>query len=979
MKKHITILLSIVFTTMVSAQNAVDTNLDTKIQQLTTEITTDIISGVYTTADTQTKVEDETELISDLQTEMQDEVTAAVADMNFVDAEGETQYISPVLVSRGDVFSSTASYSFSPVRFRLRGYSNYMPYESTYINGINFNEQERGRFNYSSIGGLNDASRNKESVNALESAYYSFGNIGTTTNINMRASQYAAGTKVGLAGTNRSYWLRAMATHATGIMDNGWAFAASAAYRWAHEGRNEGTFYNSGAYFFSAEKFFDEHHSINIVTYGAPTERANSSALTQETVDLTSIYYNPYWGWQDGKKRNSRIVYSFDPTLILNHDWKIDENQNLKTGVAAHYSMYSNSALTFYNTPDPRPDYYRNLPSYYLGGWSLNKDDGNFYPSREETNLDMYNAMTDAWRNGYGEKGNTVTQMNWDMFYDANARNNINNPNGNAKYMLERRHNNSLEVALNSTYDNQINEYLKVIAGLEAKYTKGIHYKTVDDLLGANQWIDIDPFSDRDIADLAENVSMTQTEIADVRQNDKNNPDKAVKEGDVFGYKYDINVYKAALFAANEWDFNHLKFSYALRLTYSSFNRYGYMENGRAVYLSKVLNEKVISAGQGKTHHFIDPAFKLKLDYSFDARNKLTANFAAETRAPLPNNYYISSRIYDRAISDLKINGLTMFDRYKEFPLKKTYIFSEKILAYDLSYTASFPFIKARVSFFGTHSYDGIERIGYYNDEYRTFINHTMFDVDKMYLGVEAGASFKLDPSFTLSTVLSYTHSEYTDHAIGVETAENGMKIDGEHELSDRIYLAKWTDKNGKEYDAIKAASGPQLAANIKLNYFHPDMWFAELGVSFFAYNYLGIAPSRFSQGILTGKRADGSSVNNWYGRECSEAEKYAKIEALGTQESLFENAKWYNHFLVDASVGKLIYLKGGKSININLSLSNITNNTGLKTGGWQQARIPTINYQNTTYKVSNQVDKYPSKFYYAWGFNFFLNIGFKF
>lgn len=936
-------------------------------------------SAVVVSAQTMSENAKKAEEANKLQEEMQDEIISAVADMHFEDAEGETQYISPVLVSKGDVFSSTASYSFSPVRFRLRGYSNYMPYESTYINGINFNEQERGRFNYSAIGGLNDASRNKESASALEGSSFSFGNIGMTTNINMRASQYAVGTKVGLAGTNRSYWLRATATHATGIMKNGWAFAASAAYRWAHEGRNEGTFYNAGAYFFSAEKFFDDHHSINIVTYGAPTERANSSALTQETVDLTSIYYNPYWGWQDGKKRNSRIVYSFDPTLIFNHDWKIDNAQNLKTGVAAHYSMYSNSALTFYNAPDPRPDYYRNLPSYQLGGWSLGGD-GNFYPSRDETNLDMYNSMRDAWMNGYGEKGNTVTQMNWNMFYNANAANNINNPGGNAKYMLERRHNNSLEVALNSTYDNRVNEYLKVIAGLEAKYTKGIHYKTVDDLLGANQWIDIDPFSDRDIADLAENVSMTQSEIEAVRQNDTNNPNKVVKEGDVFGYKYDINVYKAALFATNEWDFNHFKFSYSLGLTYNAFNRYGYMENGRAAYLSRILSAgqkvpvQVISQGQGKTHHFFDPAFKLKLDYSFDGRNKLTAHFAAETRAPLPNNYYISARIYDRAISDLAIANYNRGNALKNF-----YGLSEKILAYDLSYTASFPFVKARISFFGTHSYDGIERIGYYNDEYRTFINHTMIDVDKLYLGAEAGASFRLDPSWSLSAVLSYTHSEYTDHAIGIETAENGMKIDGEQELADRILLAKWTDSNGNEHKAIKATSGPQLAANIKLNYFHSKMWFAELGINFFAYNYLGIAPSRFSQGILTGERADGSSVNNWYGAQCSAEEREAKIAALGTQESLFENTKWYNHFLIDASVGKLIYLKGGKSININLSLNNITNNTGLKTGGWQQARIPTVNYQNTTYKVSNQVDKYPSKFYYAWGFNFFLNVGFKF
>ena len=39
---------------------------------------------------------------------------------------------------------------------------------STYINGLNFNDLERGRFNYSSLGGLNNAMRNKDAVNGLE-------------------------------------------------------------------------------------------------------------------------------------------------------------------------------------------------------------------------------------------------------------------------------------------------------------------------------------------------------------------------------------------------------------------------------------------------------------------------------------------------------------------------------------------------------------------------------------------------------------------------------------------------------------------------------------------------------------------------------------------------------------------------------------------------------------------------------------------
>ena len=58
----------------------------------------------------------------------------------------------------------------------------------------------------------------------------------------------------------------------------------------------------------------------------APTRRAQQGGVVQEAYDLAgSIYYNPYWGYQNGKKRNSRIVESCDPTAILSHVWKIDE------------------------------------------------------------------------------------------------------------------------------------------------------------------------------------------------------------------------------------------------------------------------------------------------------------------------------------------------------------------------------------------------------------------------------------------------------------------------------------------------------------------------------------------------------------------------------------------------------------------------------------------------------------------------------
>ncbi|MFA6580970.1 MAG: carboxypeptidase-like regulatory domain-containing protein, partial [Paludibacter sp.] len=435
-------------------------------------------------------------LKADVQEEVKEDMILQLSESQMSDDEGKaTQTASASLSSKGDVYASQASFSFSPVRFRTRGYDQ--DFESTYINGVHFNGLERGGFNYSMLGGLNDAMRNKDIVNGLEANSFSYGNLGSNTNINANATAFATGSKASLAYTNRAYKLRGQYTYATGLMPNGWAFAGSAVVRWADEGIVEGTFYNSAGYFFSAEKVFNKKHSLSLITFGAPTQRAQQGGVTQEVYDLAgSIYYNPYWGYQDGKKRNSRVVKSFDPTVILSHDFKIDEKQRLRTGIAYHYSLYSNSAIGFYNAPDPRPDYYRYLPSF-------------------QTNAYLKDQIAQMWENN-----DNVSQVNWASLYQANYRNNVVDPTGSAKYVVERRHNDLMETTLNSTYVNQIKKELKLTAGVEAKYAKGMHYKTMEDLLGGKQWIDIDQFSERDFPN------------SNIIQNDLRNPNAVIKTGD---------------------------------------------------------------------------------------------------------------------------------------------------------------------------------------------------------------------------------------------------------------------------------------------------------------------------------------------------------------------------------------------------------------------------------------------------------------
>lgn len=830
-------------------------------------------------------------LIADTQAEAKLDIVMQLNENELDDAENGSGRGSSTMLNSKDVYTNKTSYSFSPMRFNVRGYEQ--AYESTFINGISFNGLERGGFNYSMLGGLSDATKYKDEFDGLQPNSYSFGGIGGSTNINMLASAIPMGSKIGVANSNRSYKYRTSFMHSTGLMNNGWAFAASGVIRYANEGINEGTFYNSAAYFLSAEKRLNDKHTLSAVTFGAPTKRGQSSPSTQEAYYLTnSIYYNSYWGYQNGKKRNSRVVNSYDPTIILNHDFKIDQNKRLRSGLAFHYSMYSNSALTFFNAPDPRPDYYRNMPSYQFDGQVGLDGYINGQP-----NSGIMSDLTNLWKS----RDPQATQIDWNWLYQSNYRNNAVNPTGNARYALERRHNNLMETMLNTLYTHQFNKSLKITVGVDAKYSKGIHYKTMDDLLGANQWIDIDQFAERD---LTGNLLGKDPIIV---QNNTQDPNRIIGKGDIFGYNYSLDIVNANIFAQNEWKFSSFELFYALKISYSEFSRFGKMENGRAVV------EGVQSFGRGKKYSDITPSVKLGGSYLIDNHNKLVINGLYENRSPIPTNAYISPRIKDTFVKGL---------------------IPEEVISADISYQFNYRSIKGRITAFNTLINNGVDLSSYYDESNRTFVNHSLTGIDKSYKGIELGVSVKLNSSFTLSLAGTVAEYIYTDTITGILSPENGAFAD----VEDKIM-----------FKGLKLATGPQTAGSIALDYFHPKMWFVGVTLNYFDNNYIDVAPLRFTQ-------------------------KYIALYSNDfLKESLASQEKLKGGFMLDFSIGKVLYLKNRRSLNFNISANNLLNSK-LITGGFQQARIP---YDDNA--VTGNVYKFPSKYYYALGANYFATVSYKF
>lgn len=805
-----------------------------------------------------------------------------IMDDAFLDDEGAMQSsVSSTIILSNDVYLNRVGYQLSPFRFKVRGYDNYL--QGKYINGVNFNDQHRGQFNYSGIGALNDVTRNGDAVNYYTPSAFTFGTIGGTENINMRAGSYAKGGKVTASYTNRNYYLRGMGTYSTGLMDNGFALTASIGGRYADEGNIKGTFYRNVSYMLALEKQWNGgEHSLSFTTFGSPVERGQSHASFQEAYSLTgNNLYNPDWGYQNGKKRNSRVVKSFDPTGILSHIWKINQDVTLTTGIGTHYQRYGNTALDWYDAPDPRPDYYRYLPSYV----------GTLITEPGYDNIEL-NYM---WRWQRGE----MAQLNWDQMIRRNQEARV--AGEDAKYIIEERRSDLFETTFNSTINANLSPNNKLTAGIELRTSRSIQFKTIDDLLGAEYLIDRDKYAERDFG-----------KDSDIIQNNINNPNSKKYKGDTFGYDFRLEINSANLWVQNQYTSTKLDSYYGIKVAFTEFQRNGKMKNGRDPYTSY---------GKGKSHHFVDFAFKTGLTYKITGRHLITANASVETKAPLPYDAYISPRISDQTV-DLE---------------------SQKILSTDISYIFSMPSFSGRVTLFRTAFFDQMDKFGYYHDSQNTFVNHILTGVDKVNQGIEVGLTYKLDNNWSFDLVGTIAEYYYSNNPKGTLNYENrildkyststGAK---ENNIEEEVYL--------KDY---YVGGTPQIAGTFGINYFN-NYWFLNLNVNGYARNYVDMAPMRRLKSNYT-------NIDPSY----PEYEAYKK---------LIHQERFGSAYTIDFSIGKMFFLPNRQSINFNLAFNNILNRENVRVGGYESGRL------DTSYP-----DKFATKYYYMQGFNCFLNASYRF
>ncbi len=626
------------------------------------------------------------------------------------DDDASSYNVSGLLSAGRDVFLSAAAFDFSATFFRPRGLDNAN--SKLLINGIEMNKQFNGRPQWGNWGGLNDVQRNREFAMGLSPNDYNFGGVAGTTNIIMRASQERQGGRISYASANRSYTGRVMASYSSGLMANGWAYTVLGSRRFGDEGYIDGTLYDANSFSASVEKRFSDKHSLNLTAFYTPNRRGRATAITEEVFDLKGRKYNPFWGNQNGEIRNSRIREIEEPVIMLNHYWDISEKTRINTNLGYQFGTIKSSRIDNGRFRNPSPEYYQNLPSYFLR---------------------FENPSAVDYENAYVAEQQFINdgQLDWEAIY----RRNINAATAElANIILQDDVIEDQQLSANVIISSQLNDNITLNGNVSYRGLNSENYAQVRDLLGAQGFLDIDNFSVQESQDGAE---------GSLPQSDLQNPNRVVREGDRYKYNYEIDADVVSGFAQAVFKYNKVDFHLSGNVSQTTYQRIGLYENGNF--------PGAASLGPSEQLDFTNYGLKGGFTYKVTGRHILDVNGGYYTVAPGIRNSFSNARQNNDVVTGLE---------------------SEQIQSIDASYIYRSPLVKARLTGYYTGFSQGTD-IGFYfvedlatlgSENGSAFVQEVITNIERRNVGMELGLEAQVTPTLKLKAAAAVGQNIFTNN-----------------------------------------------------------------------------------------------------------------------------------------------------------------------------------------------------------------------
>ena len=829
-----------------------------------------------------------------------------------------------ILFGQNDVFNDLAGYNFSSVRYRVRGYSSES--QDVYLAGVKMNDAITGYSPFSLWSGLNEATRTKYTVNGSEISDYGIGGYNGLTNIPVNALSVRKGWRGSVLTNSQLYRLRLMMTYASGPRDDGWSYAFNVSARLGGNDWVKGVYYRSFAYYAAVEKQFNDAHKLGAVFMGTPGQRGVANSSTQEVYDLIGDnMYNSNWGYQNGKVRNARVRKTHEPIAILKYDFTPSQDFQAAATILYRFGKNGYTALDWYDTQDPRPDYYRNLPSYYL---------------MEDDDYNRQNAMKAAWAAEVWQQDiPEYAHINWGRLYAVNKLN-IEDGERRSKYVVQERRTDQQDLNFATNFKWRPFRVFTLTGGFDAKINRTEYYQKLDDLLGGDYFYNVDSFAERDYAAYP---YMTQNDLAYYMANGKA---QKIRVGDKYGYDYYANVRKWNGWLSGKLNVGSFEMAVGGKVGQTSFWRYGlnrkglfpgvnddgtpFVIDGVEVTTYDENDEPVTSYGKSKVMQFLTYAAKVNLNYVLPGGHRFYADAGYFNDAPHFNQAFMSPRTRNSLAP-----GLT----------------TTKTLTGDINYQVSSNGYNFRITGYYTDIMDQSKVMSFYDDGQNSFTNFALTGIDERHVGMEMGFKIPTDfPDLALQGVIGYGEFYYTSNPKMYQVVDNNAKI---VENVYGVVVPYW--KSHPQPDGKVARhyveSTPQLAVSLGLSWNH-DYWFVDADIDYFGHSYLSMNPLTRTDWVTAGP---------------DRIVTPEEVDYMARQE------KFSPAWLLNFSVGKSWYIQRKYQLGFSLNAKNLLNNTWVKTGGYEATRI----VESTTTK--ERFYRFDSKYFYMSGFNYMLNIYFRF
>lgn len=396
-----------------------------------------------------------------------------------------SQEFPEILKTTPSVYATKTGGGFGDGRVNIRGFDSQNT--AVMINGIPVNDMENGQVFWSNWAGLSDVTTAMQVQRGLGSSKLAISSVGGTINIITKSTEKEEGGSLTLTGGNDGY-LKTNVAYNTGKMENG--FAASVLLgRTSGDGYIPGTEFEGYNYFIGLGYEPNDRHNLQFMLTGAPQvhNQRTSSFFNTATLDKYLEFgtrYNYNYGTLNGSEFVMQRNFYHKPVASLNWEWKVSDKSTLSSSLYASYGRGG-------------------------GTGDIGRLDGKFFSDggfRDENGQVLYDAIassnsgtiTDFNGFSYGNSLDPVTNsyiVNDDSIGDFGDPSDPNNLPG-----VVRRNGIVRRASINShnwfggiaNFHTDASDTFSYDLGIDLRSYKGIHYRRIDDLLGADGYRDND-------------------------------------------------------------------------------------------------------------------------------------------------------------------------------------------------------------------------------------------------------------------------------------------------------------------------------------------------------------------------------------------------------------------------------------------------------------------------------------------------------